>query len=66
MKKNRKKKFVVWLCNFTDSRDDDWVSVWATSKDEAFKNAEYNSVRFSKGHVFTASEFYKQQGIHAL
>lgn len=61
----RKKKFVVWLHNHTDLRDDEWVAVWATNADEASENAEYDSNRFSKGRVLTATEFRKEMGFGA-
>ena len=61
----RKTKYVVWLYNHTDSRDDDWKSIWADNPKEAFKNVEYDSFRFSKGPVRTATQFRKEFGITA-
>jgi len=58
-KTSRKKKFIVWLCNHWDPGDDEWTSIWAKSKEEAFENVDYNASRFSKGSVFTVEEFRK-------
>ena len=72
-KKNRKRKFVVWLNNHTDRRDDEWVAIWAKTSDEAKKlvaeKMEYdpfkNFNRFSLSHVYTAREFRKRMGFGA-
>lgn len=59
MKKQRKTKYVVWLHNHTDRRDDDWRSVWATSHIEAahlVKGVDFN--RFSISHTWTIKEFH--------
>ena len=65
MKKSRKRKFVVWLNNFTDRRDDEWVSVFAHTPEEAKSKAEFDDTRFSLGHVMTAKEFRRDMGFGA-
>jgi hypothetical protein len=65
MKKLRKRKFVVWLHNHADSRDDEWVVVWARSPEEARKEAGFDSSRFSCGNAQTATSFRKENGFGA-
>jgi hypothetical protein len=67
-KKQKKKKFVVWLQNFTDRRDDSWKPIWAHNEKEAFENVEFDSSRYSKdsSRVYTAAEFFEEHGIRAL
>lgn len=65
--KIRKRKYVVWLYNHTDRRDDDWVVVYAKSPTVAKKGAKYlyDTNRFSLGHVQTATQFRKENGFGA-
>lgn len=66
MNANTKKKFVVWLSNMTDKRDDEWVVVWAKSKEEVYKTRiSYDKNRFTIGNVYTALEFRKKTGMAA-
>jgi hypothetical protein len=52
----RKRKFVVWLRNHTDHDDDETVVIWAKTAEEAAKNVQFNSSRFSIRAVLTAAE----------
>lgn len=62
----RKKKFVVWLHNKTDRRDDEWVVVRASSKRAVEKlDIGFDRSRFSRGPVYTAKEFRDMMGIAA-
>ena len=62
----RKKKFVIWLSNHTDSNDDEWVSVYAHTEEEAMERVVedmmYDSMRFTPTCVYTIKEFIKEQG----
>ena len=65
---NRVKKFVVWLSNRTDHRDDDWMSVWAFSASHARTLANtkgFDKVRFTMGKVVTAKQFKQRMGFGA-
>ncbi len=64
----RKKKFIVWLNNKTDRRDDEWIVVWAYNKEEVKKmdlGYEYDITRYYRGEVLTAAEFKNRMGITA-
>ena len=58
----RKRKFVIWLNNRVDRRDDEWIRVWATSAEEAEKSIEFDESRFTRGRVYAADEFYNVHG----
>lgn len=63
VKKLRRTKYVVWLHNHTDRRDDEWKSVWSTSHIEAAHLVEgVDFTRFSISHIFTIKEFRKIYG----
>jgi len=65
----RRVKFVVWLNNFTDRRDDEWVAVWARDRQEAMERAYdegmYDRHRFGLARVLTATEFRREVGFGA-
>ena len=62
----RKKKFVVWLSNYTDHRDDEWKYIWAydyvAAVDIVHNKLVYNKNRFSAGRIYTIQEFHKIHG----
>lgn len=66
MSQKRKKKFVVWLHNKVDSRDDEWVAVMAKSEKEAVKRVTteglYDDLRFDIGVGMPVSEFNEMMG----
>lgn len=64
-KAHKKQKFVVWLHNYVDGRDDDWKSIYAYSANEAAELVEFDSSRFSKGAVYTTKEFRSIMGFSA-
>lgn len=63
----RKKKFVVWLNNSTDSRDDEWVVVYSHTRAycKFLVYGKFDETRFSVGRVLTATEFKKKTGFGA-
>ena len=65
----RRVKFVVWLNNFTDRRDDEWVVVWARERQEAIDRAcdenLFDKRRFALARVLTAKEFRSEVGFTA-
>jgi len=63
--KKRKTKYVAWLHNKTDNRDDDWVVMWAYSPIEVMQNVDYDRFRFTLGKVRTAKQFREEEGITA-
>lgn len=67
--KVRKRKFVVWLNNHTDRRDDEWVVRWAVSaqraRAEVLSERMFDATRFSPGRVLTAAEFFRENGFGA-
>lgn len=54
----RKRKFIVWLSNHADCRDDETITVLAKDKSEATELAKskFDSNRFSIKAVLTAKE----------
>ena len=65
MSKKRKTKYVVWLNNYTDQRDDEWEAVFAHSRKEAqdkVKEKYDRSSRFSVGNCYTIKEFRARYG----
>lgn len=59
----RKTKYVVWLHNHTDSRDDEWRTVWATGGLEAGHLVSgVDFTRFSISQVMTIKVFRKLYG----
>jgi hypothetical protein len=61
---NRKKRFVLWLHNQTDHRDDEWVVFWALDYKSAMKmDVEYDTHRFSRGQIYSAKEFRDMMGM---
>lgn len=62
--KIRKRKYVVWLHNKTDERDDEWVTLWATNKEEAMTRVKekYDSYRFYLGNTYTIKEARDRYG----
>jgi len=68
--RNRKRKYVVWLHNKTDRRDDEWLAVWTTSRAKAKQKVEdgdvyYDDSRFFLGDVYTALQFRRMMGFGA-
>lgn len=64
--KPRNKKFVLWLHNKTDDRDDEWLVIWAKTRSQATKKkVKFNEFRFFRGSVLTAAEFRKETGMAA-
>jgi hypothetical protein len=64
--KTRAKKFAAWLHSKKDHRDDDWVVIWAKTKQEAaLKEIYYNRERFTLGPILTAAEFRRSTGVPA-
>jgi folate-binding Fe-S cluster repair protein YgfZ len=69
MKKVKKakslRKYGVWLHNHTDSRDDEWIYIRATSKKDALKKAEdqYDDSRFSLGDAELSVKFRREHGL---
>lgn len=62
----KKKKFVVWLHNRTDERDDEWLTVYASSKEDVqAMELSYQEHRFYLGDVYTATEFRERMGFGA-
>ncbi len=62
------KKFVLWLHNKADFRDDDWKVFYAKDRKDALKKSvaiQYNTWKFSRGVIYTAKEFKKKMGISA-
>ena len=55
---NRLRTYIIWLCNNTDSRDDEPVRVKAHNPQEAVKNASIDLSRFRIGNVYTLREFF--------
>jgi hypothetical protein len=62
--KKRPVKYVVWLSNFTDTRDDEWMTTFARSSAEAEDKCKgkYDTNRFSIDYVMTAKAFRKREG----
>jgi hypothetical protein len=63
---NHLHKYVLWLHNHTDQRDDEWLVFWAKDDDEAKHKGSELSIdrtRFSRGGVMTAKEFQKKMGM---
>jgi hypothetical protein len=63
-KTKRPVKYVVWLSNMTDHRDDEWFCTFARSSTEAQANAKgkYDESRFLLGHTETVKQFRKFHG----
>jgi hypothetical protein len=61
MPKNSR-KFVVWLYNTTDKRDDEWLVIWGSDKSAVLSIAEtkYDKTRFTLGDALTVNEFKKE------
>ena len=58
----RKRKYVVWLSNHTDRRDDEWRVVFAKDEAEARDLVVYPSYRFSIDRIWAIKEFRKFYG----
>lgn len=65
MKKSKRRKYGVWLHNKTDSRDDEWMYVNASSAKQAKNIAEeeYESHRFTLGVAMPVIKFRKYFGL---
>lgn len=63
-KKPNKRRYVIWLHNFTDERDDEWVKVQAASEEEAKEVAKWkiDTHRFRMGRVYNTKEWRKNFG----
>ena len=58
----RKRKYVVELENHTDSRDNDFLSVWAHTPAEAQNSVKYTKGRETPGRAVLAVQFRKEEG----
>lgn len=60
----RKRKYVVWLYNHTDHRDDEWKVFWAKDASEAIHltKSVLDPTRFSIAYAVTVKEFRKMNG----
>lgn len=60
----QKRKWVVWLANHVDRKDDEWQSTWAKTAEEAKSNVQgiIDTSRFSVGRVYTIKEFRRFHG----
>lgn len=65
--KKKKRKYGIWLSNYTDSRDDSWIFVYASSSKEASAMAKhgylYDNSRFSIRDIMPVKEFRKWYGV---
>ena len=63
-KKVKSVKFVVWLHNFTDARDDEWMTTFAKSAAEARSKCKdkFDKTRFSIEYVQSVKQFRKDNG----
>lgn len=62
----RRKKFVVWLHNHRDRADDEWTVVWEYTRAKANRTpVDFDEMRFSRGPVYSAMEFYRNNGFAA-
>jgi hypothetical protein len=61
-----RRKFVVWLHNRVDDRDDEWIVVWARNLLQAEKaEVGFDVQRFYRGDTMSAQEFRRKMGMSA-
>ena len=58
----RKRKWVVTLDNHTDSRDNDYVAVWARNPSEARNLVRYHDGRETPGRIIPVAQFREEEG----
>jgi hypothetical protein len=64
MAKKRPIKYVVWLKNFVNTNNDEWMTTFAKSSAEAEAKCtgKFDATRFSFGPIMTVKAFRKANG----